>query len=343
MFTLFVSLLSSVPAYFRTRSGLQAEILALRHQLLVLQRSSRAHKLRLSSADRALWVWLSRLWTEWRSALIVVKPETVIGWHRQGLRLYWRSKSRHPSGRPSVSSEVADLIRRMSMANPRWGAPRLQGELMKLGISISQATVAKYMPRHRKPPSQNWSTFLKNHMSTLVSADFFVVPTITFRVLFAFVILSHDRRRPIHFAVTANPTAEWTARQLLEAFPWESAPRYLLRDRGGIHGEKFREAATWLGIREVLTAPQSPWQNPYVERLFGSIRRECLDHVITLNETGLHRVLKSYFEYYERTRTHLSLEKDAPIPRTVQPPEFGTVIKLPEVGGLHHRYERRAA
>ena len=229
------------------------------------------------------------------------------------------------------------------MANPRWGAPRLQGELMKLGISISQATVAKYMPRHRKPPSQNWSTFLKNHMSTLVSANFFVVPTITFRVLFAFVILSHDRRRPIHFAVTANPTAEWTARQLLEAFPWESAPRYLLRDRGGIYGEKFREAATWLGIREVLTAPQSPWQNPYVERLFGSIRRECLDHVITLNETGLHRVLKSYFEYYERTRTHLSLEKDAPIPRTVQPPEFGTVIKLPEVGGLHHRYERRAA
>jgi len=175
------------------------------------------------------------------------------------------------------------------------------------------------------------------------SANFFVVTTSRFRVLFAFVILSHGRRRPIHFAVTANPTAEWTARQLLEAFPWESAPRYLLRDRGGIHGEKFREAATWLGIREVLTAPQSPWQNPYVERLFGSIRRECLDHVITLNETGLHRVLKSYFEYYERTRTHLSLEKDAPIPRTVQPPEFGTVIKLPEVGGLHHRYERRAA
>jgi len=310
---------------------------------LVLQRSKRGHKLRLSSADRALWVWLSHLWTDWRSALIIVKPETVIGWHRQGFRLYWRWKSRHPAGRPSVSSDVIELIRRMSLANPRWGAPRIHGELLKLGIQMSQATVAKHMVRHRRPPSQNWRTFLKNHMQTLVSADFFVVPTVTFRLLFVFVILSHDRRRPIHFAVTTNPTAEWTARQLLEAFPWDSAPRYLLRDRDGIYGEKFREAATWLGIREVLTAPKSPWQNPYVERLIGSIRRECLDHVIVLNQMGLHRVLKSYFEYYERTRTHLSLEKDAPIPRRVQPPVLGKVVELPEVGGLHHRYERRAA
>jgi putative transposase len=242
-----------------------------------------------------------------------------------------------------VSSEVSNLIRKMNSANPRWGAPRIHGELLKLGIQVSQATVAKYMVLHRNPPSQNWLTFLKNHTQSLVSADFFVVPTITFRVLFVFVILSHDRRRLIHFAVTANPTAEWTARQLLEAFPWDSAPRYLLRDRDGIYGEKFREAATWLGIREVLTAAKSPWQNPYIERLIGSIRRECLDHVIVFNETGLRRVLKSYFEYYECTRTHLSLGKDAPIPRPVQPPEFGTVIELPEVGGLHHRYERRAA
>jgi putative transposase len=310
---------------------------------LVLQGSSRGHKLRLSSADRTLWIWLSRLWTEWRSALIVVRPETVIGWHRQGFRLYWRWKSRHPAGRPSVSSEVAELIRRISLANPRWGAPRIHGELLKLGIQVSQATLAKYMVRYRKPPSQHWRTFLKNHIQTLVSADFFVVPTITFRDLFVFVILSHDRRRPIHFAVTAHPTSEWTARQLLEAFPWDSAPRYLLRDRDAVYGEKFPEATEWLGIREVLTAPKSPWQNPYVERLIGSIRRECLDHVIVLNETSLHRVLKSYFEYYERTRTHLSLEKGAPIPRRVQPPEFGTVVELPEVGGLHHRYERRAA
>ena len=343
MFTLFVFLLFSAPASLRTRASLQAEILALRHQLLVLQRSNNGHRVRLRATDRLLWVWLSRLWTGWRSALIIVKPETVIAWHRQGFRLYWRWKSRHGEGRPSVSSEVRDLIRRMSLANPRWGAPRIHGELLKLGIQVSQATVAKYMVRHRKPTSQKWRTFLKNHMRTLVSADFFVVPTITFRLLFVFVIFSHDRRRPVHFAVTANPTAEWTARQLLEAFPWDSAPRYLLRDRDGIYGEKFHETTEWLGIREVLTAPKSPWQNPYVERLIGSIRRECLDHVIVLNETGLHRVLKSYFEYYERTRTHLSLEKDAPIPRTVQPPEFGRVIELPEVGGLHHRYERRAA
>ena len=172
---------------------------------------------------------------------------------------------------------------------------------------------------------------------------FFLVPTITFRLLFVFVILSHDRRRPIHIAVTANPTAEWTTRQLLEAFPWDSAPRYLLRDRDACYGEEFHKATGWLGIREVLTAPRSPWQNPYVERLIGTIRRECLDHVIVMNEPGLRRVLKLYFEYYERTRTHLSLDKDAPIPRSVQPPELGKVVELPQVGGLHHRYERRAA
>jgi putative transposase len=203
--------------------------------------------------------------------------------------------------------------------------------------------VAKYIIRRRKPPSQSWRTFLKNHVKDLVSADFLVVPTVSFRVLFVFVILGHDRRRPIHFAVTANPTAEWTARQVLEAFPWDSAPRYMLRDRDGSYGEKFHEATQWLGIREILTAPRSPWQNPYVERLIGSIRRECLDHVIVISESSLRRVLKSYFEYYNYTRTHLALEKDAPVPRCVQPPEIGRVVELPQVGGLHHRYERRAA
>ena len=216
-------------------------------------------------------------------------------------------------------------------------------DILKLGIELSQATVAKYMVRPRKPPSQTWRTFLENHVQTLVSTDFFVVPTISFKVLFVFVILAHDRRRPVHFGVTAYPTADWTARQLLEAFPWDNAPRYVLRDRDGSYGEEFQESAKWMGIREVLAAPQSPWQNPYVERLIGSIRRECLDHVIVLNEAGLHRILKSYFEYYEHTRTHLSLDKDAPVRRSVQPPEQGTVVEFPEVGGLHHRYERRAA
>jgi len=297
----------------------------------------------LKLLDRLLWICLSQMWAGWKSALLIVKPETVIAWHRRGFRLYWAWKSRHTTGRPSVSREVRDLIRRMSMANPRWGAPRIHGELLKLGIEVSQATVAKYMVRHRKPPSQTWRTFLKNHMTNMVSSDFFVVPTITFRLLFVFVILSHDRRRPIHFAVTTNPTSEWTAHQLVEAFPWDSAPRYLLRDRDGIYGTVFGDAAQSLGIREVLTAAQSPWQNPYVERLIGSIRRECLDHVIVFNEAGARRVLKSYFDYYNNSRTHLALNKDAPIPRKIQPPELGRVVELPQVGGLHHRYERRAA
>ena len=180
-------------------------------------------------------------------------------------------------------------------------------------------------------------------MKDLVSSDFFVVPTVFFRVLFVFVILSHDRRRPVHVAVTEYATAEWVAHQLLEAFPWDSAPHYLLRDRDGSYGENFQETASWLGIREVLTAPQSPWQNAYVERLIGSIRRECLDHVIVLNETGLRRVLKSYLDYYERSRTHLSLGKDAPLERDIQPQWTGPIVAIPQVGGLHHRYERIAA
>ena len=339
MFTLLMSLRDC----FRTRAVLQAEIIALRHQLLVLHRSNRGRRIHLKFLDRLLWVWLSQLWTGWRSALIIVKPETVIAWHRKGFGYYWAWKSRHRQGRPFVSTELRDLIRKMSLANPRWGAPRIHGELLKLGLEVSQATVAKYMVRHRKPPSQTWRTFLKNHMTNMVSADFFVVPTITFRLLFVFVILSHDRRRPVHFALTTNPTAECAAHQLVEAFPWDSAPRYLLRDRDGIYGTVFGDAARSLDIREILTAAQSPWQNPYVERLIGSIRRECLDHVIVFNETGLRRVLKEYFDYYERSRTHLSLDKDAPIPRSVQSPDMDAVVELPQVGGLHHRYERRAA
>ena len=343
MFEIIFSLFHSIRQGLRSRAALHAEILALRHQLLVLQRSKRSHKVQLGVADRIFWAWLSQLWNGWRSALVIVKPETVIAWHRRGFRLYWSWKSRHPQGRPSVSREVIDLIRKMSMANPRWGAPRIHGELLKLGFELSESTVAKYMVRRRKPASQTWHTFLTNHAKTLVSSDFFVVPNVFFRVLFVFVILSHDRRRPAHVAVTEYPTSEWVAHQLLEAFPWDSAPRYLLRDRDGSYGERFSEAAKLLGIREVLTAPQSPWQNPYVERLIGSIRRECLDHVIVVNETGLRRILKSYFDYYERTRTHLSLGKDAPVARPIQPIGTGTIIAIPQVGGLHHRYERIAA
>jgi len=343
MLPVFVFFLATLRDPIGARVALQAEVLALRHQLLVLQRRNQKRRLQLSTFDRLLWVWLSRVWADWKSAPRIVKPETVIAWHRKGFRLYWRWKSRPRHGRPPITTEVRELIRRISAANPGWGAPRIHGELGKLGINVSETTVAKYMVRHRHPRSQTWRTFLSNHVKELVSADFFVVPTATFRLLFVFVILFHDRRRPVHFAVTSHPTAEWTAQQLLQAFPWDTAPRYLLRDRDSVYGEVFRETALGLGIKEVLCAPRSPWQNAYAERLIGSIRRECLDHVIVLHETGLRRVLRSYFEYYAHSRTHLSLEKDTPIPRAVQPPEFGKVVELREVGGLHHRYERRAA
>jgi len=343
MFAPLFSLLFALQSCFRTRAALHAEILALRHQLLVLQRSSREHQLRLRVWDRAFWVGLSRFWPDWRSALLIVKPETVIAWHRKGFRLYWRWKSRVREGRPRVPGDVRDLIRRMSLANPSWGAPRIHGELLKLGIEVSQTTVAKYIGRNRNPPSQTWKTFLKNHVHDLVSIDFCVVPTATFRLLFVFIVLSHDRRRPVHFAVTAHPTAEWAAQQLRQAFPWDQAPKYLIRDRDGNYGDMFHEAAEAMGIHEVITAPRSPWQNGYVERLIGSIRRECLDHLIVLSEPGLRRILRMYFDYYEKSRTHLALGKDAPVPRPVEPPSRGRVIAIPQVGGLHHRYRRRAA
>jgi len=231
----------------------------------------------------------------------------------------------------------------MSLANPLWGAPRIHVELLKVGIRFSQATVAKYMEHHRKPPSQTWRTFLDSHRKPRASTDLFAVPTVNFRILLVFVVLAHHRRRVIHFNVSARPTSEWTGQQIAEAFPWDSAPRYLLHDRDSIYGHVFRQRVRAMAIREVLTAPRSPWQDPYAERLIGSIRRECLDHIVVFNESSLRRTLKLSFNYYHGTRTHLSLEKDAPETRPVQPPDLGSVIELPEVGGLHHRYERRAA
>ena len=269
----------------------------------------------------------------------------MIAWHRRGWRLYWTWRSRRRSpGRPTFLHEVRKLIREMSAANVTWGAPRVHGELLKLGIDISQATVAKYMVRRNKPPSQNWRTFLDNHVTSLASVDFFTVPTIRFGVLYVFLVLAHDRRRVVHLNVTADPTAEWTARQITEAFPWDTAPRYMIRDRDGVYGDVFRGRVKAMGIEEVLIAPRSPWQNPYAERLIGTIRRECLDHVIVLDERHLRWVLCEYLEnYYHPSRTHLSLGKDSPIPRPVQPPQMGEVVSFPILGGLHHRYERRAA
>ena len=235
------------------------------------------------------------------------------------------------------------LIRRMAAANPLWGAPRIHGELQKLGISVSQATVAKYMPRRPKPPSQPWRTFLANHVGQIMAADFFVVPTVTDRLLFVLVILAHDRRRVVHVAVTAHPPAEWTAQQLRDAFPWDEAPRFLLHDRD--HAlDGVPAAARAMGIHDVRTAPHSPWQNAYIERFIGSVRRECLDHVIVCSAGGLRRVLRAYVEYYLQSRTHLSLDKDAPVSRPVAPPADGGISRdSPTRWAAHHRYERRAA
>jgi transposase InsO family protein len=231
----------------------------------------------------------------------------------------------------------------MQAANVGWGAPRIHGELLKLGIEISQATVSKYMARQQKPPSQTWRTFLENHAVCIAGIDFFTVSTATFRILYVFIVLSHDRRHIMHFNVTAHPTAQWTAQQLVEAFPFDSAPRYLLRDRDAIYGEKVHRRIRSLGIEEVVTAPRSPWQNPFCERVIGSCRRDCLDHVIVINERHLRRILREYVDYYHTCRTHLSLNKDPPETRIVEPPELGKIVAFPRVGGLHHRYGRIAA
>jgi transposase InsO family protein len=329
-------------ASFRSRASLQLESRALRHQLGVLQRSVKRPK--LTPADRFLWAWLSEIWAGWRSALVIVQPATVVAWHRKGFRLFWTWKVRHGQpGRPAVQKDVRELIRTMSRENPLWGAPRIHGELLKLGIDVGETSVGKYMVRRRKPPSQTWRTFLENHVKTMVSVDFFTVPTIRFQVLYVFLVLAHDRRRILHFGVTAYPTAEWTAQQLRDAFPWDTAPRYLLRDRDRIFGDEFTKQVKDMGIKQVLSAPRSPWQRAYVERLIGTLRRECLDHVIVFNETSLYRHVKSFLAYYHESRTHLSLAKDAPESRPVQRPEIGRIAAIPQVGGLHHRYERRAA
>ena len=342
MLTVLMVLLRSIGLICCGHRAIALENLALRQQLAALRRTAtRPH---LHSTDRLFWILLAKGWRDWRSALIVVRPDTVVRWHRQWLRWHWtrRSQRRRP-GRPTTNSTIRALVSTMTAANPLWGAPRIHGELTKLGIAVSERTVSRLLRRPRRPPSQTWRTFLTNHVATLVSMDFFTVSTLTGRVLFVLVLLAHQRRRIIHLNVTEPPTAVWTAQQMIEAFPDDTAPRWLLRDRDAIYGDPFRRRVASMGIGEVISSPSSPWQNPYAERLIGSIRRECLDHVIVLSERHLRRVLASYTAYYHEARTHLSLEKDSPMSRPVQAPTEGRVVAFAEVGGLHHRYERRAA
>jgi putative transposase len=274
--------------------------------------------------------------------LAIVKPETVIRWHRQGFRLCWRWKSRKQPGRSKIDAEVRSLIRRMSRENAAWGAPRIQSELALLGYKAAEWTVAKYMGRAGKPPSQTWRTLLADHVPNIAVIDFLVVAAVSFRLLYRFLVLRHDRRRVVHFNVTPHPSARWTAPQVVEASPFGEGPRFLLRDRDGIYGQDFPERIEHMGIDEVVTAYRSPWQSPCIERLIGSIRRECLGHVIVLNEAHVHRMLTDYFAYYHEARTHLSLDRNAPVPRKVEPAGQGCIIAIPHVGGLHHRYTRAA-
>ena len=257
MTALFIALLAALRATIRSRLELTAEILALRHQLAVLKRQARKPKLR--SADRLLWVGLRRMWPHWQEALLLFQPQTIIAWHRLGFGLFWRWKSRTRAGRPSVEGELIALIQRMWQANPTWGSRRIQTELAKLGIQVSDSTIRHYRPKHRRSPSaQTWKTFLQNHAQALIAVDFFAVPTATFRVLYVFLVLAHERRKVLHFNITEAPSALWTAQQMVEAFPYTIPPRYLLRDRDAIYGADFTRRVQGLGLEQKLIAPRSP-------------------------------------------------------------------------------------
>jgi transposase InsO family protein len=269
-------------------------------------------KPKLTVADRLLFVWLYRLFPSTLWAITIIQPDTVVRWHREGFRLYWRWKSRSHGGRPRITGELRRLIREMSLANRLWGAPRIHGELLKLGFQVAQSTVAKYMVKSGRGRSQTWKTFLRNHAAGIGAMDFLVAPTVGFKLLFVFVILRHERPRLISLSVTANPTAEWIARRITEAFPWDEAPVYLVRDRDASYGHAVTRRLAAMGIRDHPTALWSPWQNGHAERLIGSIRRECLDHIVVFGEGHLRRVLAAYTGYYNECRTHLSLDKDSP-------------------------------
>jgi len=337
MIALLYFVLAVLAAPFKSKSRLEAENAALRHQLIVLRRKmpSRA---RLTNNDRWFLIQLYRWFPSILNVLTIVRPETLVRWHRAGFRYYWRWKSRSRGGRPRIETDLRALIRRMSIDNPLWGAPRIHGELLKLGFEVAQSSVAQYMIKRHGPPIQGWRTFLRNHAPDIAAMDLFVVPTIGFELLYAFVIIRLDRRDLVWVNVTTNPTAEWVARQITEAFPWDGSPRYLIRDRDRIYGSFVTRRLRAVGIRDKPTAPASPWQNGFAERLIGSIRRECVDHVIVLGEAHLRRILQTYAGCYNDIRTHWSLDKDAPISRPVQ--KTGIIKSHPVLGGLHHHYVR---
>src|SRR5712672_2482811 len=337
MVALICFVLAVLASPFKSKSRLEAENAVLRHQLIVLQRKvrGRAH---LTNNDRWFFVQMYRWFPSIMKVVTIIEPETLVRWHRADFRRYWRWKSRSRGGRPQIDLELRMLIRQMSMENLLWGAPRIHGELLKLGFSVTQSTVATYMVKRRGPPCQGWRTFLRNHAPAIAAMDFFVVPTIGFKLLYAFMIVRLDRRDLVWINITTNPTAEWVAQQITEAFPWDGAPRYMIRDRDRIYGTVVTRRLRAMGIRDKPIAPASPWQNGFAERIIGSIRRERLDHVIVSSEANLRRILKSYADYYNSVRTHRSLHKDAPISRSTH--QAGMIRSHPVLGGLHHHYVR---
>jgi transposase InsO family protein len=337
MVALLCFLLALFTAPFKSKSRLEAENAVLRRQLIMLRRKVRG-RVQLTSGDRLFLIQLYRWFPSVLQVVTIIQPETLVRWHRAGFRRYWRWKSRSLGGRPQIDADLRALIRRISLDNPLWGAPRIHGELLKLGFEVAQSSVAKYMVKRRGPPSQRWRTFLRNHAPDIAAMDLFVVPTINFDLLYAFIIVHLDRRHLVWINVTANPTTEWVARQLTEAFPWDEAPRYLIRDRDRTYGAMVMRRVRAMGIRDKPIAPASPWQNGFAERLIGSIRRECVDHFIVLSEAHLRRILRSYARYYNNIRTHRSLDKDAPSSRPVQ--RIGSINSHAILGGLHHHYVR---
>lgn len=343
MLPFVLALLAAIRVSFRSRAEIAIEVLALRQQLAVLKRKRPRPPLTLP--DRLFWIVLRQTWACWKEVLFIVKPETVVGWHRAGFRLYWRWRSR--GGRPRVAEEIRGLIRRLAQENPDWGAPKIHGELQKLGFVLSERTVARYLRRieRRGDPGKKWLAFVRNHREALVAFDFFTVPTATFRVLYCFFVIEHGRRRVLHFNVTPHPSAEWVVQQLREAFPEAGPYRYVLLDRDSIFDTGVIAFLKATGLKPKRTSVQAPWQNGTAERWIGSCRREILDHVIALNEQHLRRLICDYIRYYHEDRIHDALEKDTPNRRPVEPKPApdAHLMSLRRLGGLHHRYAWRQA
>jgi putative transposase len=343
MFGLLRLLLGSILRAFQSRSNLLIENLVLRQQLAVFKR--RHPRPPLSVLDRVFWVSVHRFWSGWRQALVVVSPETVVRWHRAGFALYWRaiSRVRRVVGRKRVSKELRDLIFRMVTENPTWGAPRIHGELLMLGFDVSERTISRWMRRApRDPePAKRWLAFLRNHREAIAAMDFFTVPTVTFRLLYCFFVISHDRRQILHVNVTRHPTSAWITQQLREAFPFRTEAKFMLFDHDSKFSFEVALAIRSLNVRPVRTSVESPWQNGVAERWIESCRRDLLDHIIAFDEQHLKRLLADYLRYYHEDRTHLGLNKTTPNNR-LRSTNRGPVIALPRLGGLHHRYDKAA-